>query len=220
MHGGVAKDDLAQPDAGAVRRGLKNLERHLKSIRLFGVPAAVAINHFSTDAEEEWVAVRDFCRSFGVEVAHCVHWSRGSAGIEDLARKVVELAESGRARFRPLYSDKLPLWDKARCVAQQIYGAEDIGADAAVKSRFALLQQSYGHFPVCMAKTQYSLSTDPAVKGAPMGHTVSIRELGLWAGAEFVVATTDDVMTMPGLPKVAAANNPRFGEKSGVRGFF
>jgi formate--tetrahydrofolate ligase len=220
MHGGVAKEDLGRPDVQAVKKGLANLDRHLKNIKLFGVPSIVAINHFNTDTEGEWHAVRDFCTSLGVEVARCTHWSEGSAGIEELARKVVEIAEGGRAAFRPLYSDKLPLWDKVRCIAQQIYGAEDITADASVKARFTQLQEAYGHFPVCMAKTQYSLSTDPNLKGAPTGHTVPIRELRLSAGAEFIVAIAGDIMTMPGLPKVPSANSIRLDEKGEVQGLF
>jgi formate--tetrahydrofolate ligase len=220
MHGGVAKERLGRPDVEAVGKGLENLARHLASIRLFGVPTVVAINHFSTDADQEWQVVRDFCGSVGVAVARCTHWSKGSAGIEELARKVVELAENGRAAFRPLYSDELPLWDKVRCIAQQIYGADDISADPSVKARFTQLQESYGHFPVCMAKTQYSLTTDPNLKGAPTGHTVPIRELRLSAGAEFIVAITGDVMTMPGLPKAPSANSIRLDEKGEVQGLF
>jgi formate--tetrahydrofolate ligase len=220
MHGGVAKEHLGRPDVEAVGKGLENLARHLASIRLFGVPTVVAINHFSTDADQEWQVVRDFCGSVGVAVARCTHWSKGSAGIEELARKVVELAENGRAAFRPLYSDELPLWDKVRCIAQQIYGADDISADPSVKARFTQLQESYGHFPVCMAKTQYSLTTDPNLKGAPTGHTVPIRELRLSAGAEFIVAITGDVMTMPGLPKAPSANSIRLDEKGEVQGLF
>jgi formate--tetrahydrofolate ligase len=220
MHGGVAKENLGRPDVQAVRKGLPNLERHLKNIKLFGVPSIVAINHFTGDSEQEWHAVRDFCTSFGVEAVRCTHWSEGSAGIEELARRVVEIAEGGRSAFRPLYSDKLPLWDKVRCIAQQIYGADDITADASVKTRFTQLQEAHGHFPVCMAKTQYSLSTDPNLKGAPTRHIVPIRELRLSAGAEFVVAIAGDIMTMPGLPKVPAANNIRLNESGEVEGLF
>ncbi len=219
-HGGVAKEDLGTPNVSAVRKGLANLDRHIKNIRRFGVPSIVAVNHFTTDADGEWQTVRDFCKSLGVEVALCRHWSSGSAGIEELAHKVVDLAENGRADFRPLYGDKLPLWDKVRCIAQEIYGADDITADASVKARFTQLQQSYGHFPICMAKTQYSLSTDPSAKGAPVGHTVPIRELRLSAGAEFIVVIAGDVMTMPGLPKVPSANSIRLDEKGLVQGLF
>jgi formate--tetrahydrofolate ligase len=220
MHGGVAKEDLGTPNVSAVKKGLANLDRHVKNIKRFGVPSIVAVNHFTTDTDAEWQAVRDFCKSLGVDVALCKHWSSGSAGIEDLARRVVNLAENGRADFRPLYGDELPLWDKVRCIAQEIYGAADITADASVKARFTQLQQSYGHFPICMAKTQYSLSTDPNAKGAPAGHEVAIRELRLAAGAEFIVAITGDVMTMPGLPKVPSANSIRLDEKGLVHGLF
>jgi formate--tetrahydrofolate ligase len=220
MHGGVAKEDLGTPNATAVRKGLQNLDRHIKNIKRFGVPPIVAVNHFTTDTDGEWQTVRDFCKLLGVDVARCTHWSKGSAGIEELAHKVVELAEHGRADFRPLYGDKLPLWDKVRCIAQEIYGADDIAADTAVKARFTQLQQNYGHFPICMAKTQYSLSTDPNSKGAPVLHTVPIRELRLSAGAEFIVVIAGDVMTMPGLPKVPSASSICLDEKGQVQGLF
>jgi formate--tetrahydrofolate ligase len=220
MHGGGAKEELGSANPTAVRRGLANLGRHLRNLRQFGVPAIVAINHFTTDTDAEWRIVADFCREQGVQVSRCMHWAKGSAGIEELARQVVEVAESGKAAFRPQYGDKLPLWDKVRCIAQQIYGAEDISADASVKARFTQLQEQYGHFPVCMAKTQYSLSADASLRGAPDGHIVPIRELRLSAGAEFVVAIAGDIMTMPGLPKVPSANSIRLDEKSEVEGLF
>ena len=221
MQGGVAKEDLARPDVDAVKRGLANLERHVRNVKLFGVPAIVAINHFSSDTDGEMQQIRNFCKALGVDAIPCRHWAKGSQGIEELARKVVEVCDAGRVDFRPLYGDKLPLWDKVRCIAQQIYGAADISADAAVKARFTQLQQAgYGHFPVCMAKTQYSLSTDPNVKGAPSGHTVSIREIRLSAGAEFVVVITGEMMTMPGLPKIPSANSIFLSEKGEVQGLF
>jgi formate--tetrahydrofolate ligase len=215
MHGGAAKHELTSANPTAVRKGLGNLERHLRNLKKFGVPGVVAINHFTTDTDGEWQIVRDFCRAQGVAVARCTHWARGSAGIEELARMVVEVAESGRATFRPLYGDKLPLWDKVRCIAQQIYGAEDISADESVKARFTQLQRSYGHFPVCMAKTQYSPSTDD---GFQTGHIVPIRELRLSAGAEFVVAIAGDVMTMPGRPKGPSGNGIRLDEGGEAQG--
>ena len=203
MHGGVGKDDLGTENVDAVKGGLENLGRHLDNVAKFGVPAVVAINGFTSDTSDEMQAIQDFCSARGVEAVRCSHWADGGAGTEELAQKVVEVCDSGKANFKPLYPDDMPLWDKVRTVAQEIYGADDITADSAVKSRFEELQKGgYGSFPVCMAKTQYSFSTDPNLKGAPTGHTVAIRELRLSAGAEFVVAITGDIMTMPGLPRV------------------
>jgi formate--tetrahydrofolate ligase len=221
MHGGVAKDDLGNENVKAVKKGLANLGRHIRNVGQFGVPAVVAINAFTSDTEAEFAEVEKFCAELGVEAIPCMHWAEGSKGTEALARKVVELTESGTSQFRPLYDDDVSLWDKVRTVARSIYGAEDIVADKAVRDQFKQLQdQGFGTFPVCMAKTQYSFSTDPNLKGAPTGHVVAIREVRLSAGAEFIVVITGEIMTMPGLPRAPAANSIRLDENGQVAGLF
>jgi formate--tetrahydrofolate ligase len=221
MHGGVARDALNKENVEAVVSGLDNLGRHLGNIAKYGVPAVVAINRFSADTDAELKAVRDYCQErFGVEAFECTHWADGGAGTEALATRVAGLADAGTSAFHTLYPDDLPLWDKMRAVAQQIYGAADVIADAGVRARFAQLQESYGHFPVCVAKTQYSFSTDANRKGAPTGHEVTVRELRLSAGAEFVVAICGDIMTMPGLPRVPAAEAIGLDEDGQVVGLF
>jgi len=221
MHGGMAKDDLGDENVEAVKKGLANLGRHIRNVAQFGVPAVVAINKFTADTEAEVQAVQDYCSEHGVDAILANHWAEGGKGTEDLARKVAELADSGTSQFRPLYDDDVPLWEKVRTIARDIYGAEDIVADKAVHDRFdALQEQGYGTFPVCMAKTQYSFSTDPALKGAPTGHEVPIREVRLSAGAEFIVVITGEIMTMPGLPRVPAANSIRLDETGQVAGLF
>ncbi|WP_375596158.1 formate--tetrahydrofolate ligase [Algihabitans albus] len=205
-HGGVAKDGLGTPDVEAVRAGAVNLQRHIANVKKFGVPAIVSINHFVTDSDAEVAAVKAAAEEMGVEAVLATHWAEGSAGTEDLAHKVVALADSGTAQFAPLYPDDLPLWDKVRTIATELYGAADIQADQKVRNQFKDLEAAgFGHLPICMAKTQYSFSTDPALKGAPSGHAVTVRELRLAAGAEFVVAICGDIMTMPGLPRRPAA---------------
>ncbi len=220
MHGGVALKDLGQENAKAVSEGCTNLQRHLKNVSRFGVPAVVAVNKFTTDTDAEVQAVCDAAAKFKAEAIVCSHWSDGGAGTEALAKHVVGLAESGKANFKPLYPDDMPLWDKVETVAKELYGASGISAPQPIKNRFKQLQESYGHFPVCMAKTQYSFSTDPALKGAPEGHEVSVRELRLSAGAEFVVAVCGDIMTMPGLPKEPAANRIHINDKGEIEGLF
>lgn len=221
MHGGVAKENLGTSDVEAVTRGLANLERHIANVKRFGVTPIVAINHFLSDTDAEMQAVIDFCKTKGVEAVPCMHWTKGSAGIEDLARAVVSVAERGSPNFTPLYPDDLPLLDKIRRIAQEMYGAEDITADVAVRNRLKQMQESgYGWFPICMAKTQYSFSTDPNLKGAPSNHHVAIREVRLSAGAEFVVVVTGEIMTMPGLPKTPSANTIFVDEEGLVQGLF
>ena len=219
MHGGVARERLAEADDEALRRGLANLARHVGNLRKFGVPVVVAVNRFATDRNEEHALVRDFCRDrLDVDAIACNHWAEGSAGAEALAQAVVGLCDAG-AEFRPLYPDAMPLWEKLRTIAVEIYGAADIGADGAVRSRFDELDRAgYGHFPVCVAKTQYSFSADPALRGAPPGHVVPVRELRLAAGAEFVVAICGDIMTMPGLPRLPAAARIRLDAAGNVQG--
>ncbi len=205
-HGGVAKADLNTPDVAAVERGLANLGRHLRNIAQFGVPAVVGINQFSSDTEAETETVRRYCAEFGVDCHVNTHWADGGAGIEGMAHKVAALADGGAAQFRPLYESEMPLWEKVRCIARTLYGADDIIADKKVRGQFRQLQEDgFGDLPVCMAKTQYSFSTDPELKGAPIEHVVPVRELRLSAGAGFVVVICGEIMTMPGLPRVPAA---------------
>ena len=205
-HGGVAKADLGTPDTAAVERGLANLGRHLRNIAQFGVPAVVGINRFASDSEEEIAAVRRYCEAFGVDAYVNTHWADGSTGIDEMAHKVVALADGGTAQFRPLYEPEMPLWEKARCIVRVLYGAEDVIADKKVRTQFRQLQEDgFGDLPICMAKTQYSFSTDPELRGAPTGHVVPVRELRLSAGAGFVVVVCGEIMTMPGLPRAPAA---------------
>ena len=222
MHGGVARDALGEENVEAVVAGLDNLGRHLGNIAKYGVPAVVAVNRFTADTDAELTAVRDYCQErFGVEAFECTHWTDGGAGTEALATRVAEIADGGTASFKPIYADDVSLWDKMRTVAKEIYGADDISADAAVQGRFKQLQDAgFGHFPVCVAKTQYSFSTDPNAKGAPSGHVVPVRELRLAAGAEFVVAVCGDIMTMPGLPRVPAAEAIGLDDNGEVVGLF
>ena len=220
MHGGVSKKDLNSGNVDAVRIGCANLRRHIENVRKFGVPPVVAINRFHTDTEEEIAAVVQAAREVGVRAFLCTHWADGGKGIEELARHVVEVADSGAARYKPLYPDAMHLWDKVKTIATEIYGAYDITADADVRKQFEDLQAQYGHLPVCVAKTQYSFSTDPGLLGAPSGHLVAIRELRLSAGAEFIVVITGNIMTMPGLPKVPSANTIRFNSSGQIEGLF
>jgi formate--tetrahydrofolate ligase len=225
MHGGVGRDQLGKEDLTALRRGMANLTRHVENVRRFGVPAVVALNRFTSDTEAEHGLVRDLCRELGVEAVVCSHWAEGSAGAEQLAEHVAHLCEAERyldgRGFRPLYPDDMPLWDKLKTIATQIYGAEDIIADKRVRAQFTDLQdQGFGHYPVCVAKTQYSFSTDPNLKGAPSHHVVPIREVRLASGAEFVVVICGDIMTMPGLPRVPAANQIRIDQGGLVEGLF
>ena len=220
MHGGVAKGDLTSENIAAVEAGLENLGRHLHNITQYDVPVTVAINRFTADTDGELSAISRFCSESGVEVFNCTHWSDGGAGTEALATHVAELADSGRSQFHTLYDDKLSLWEKARCVARNVYGADDIVADKKVRSQFDEYNKDYGHFPVCMAKTQYSFSTDPSLIGAPSGHMVPIREIRLSAGAEFLVVICGEIMTMPGLPRVPAANNISVNEQGEIEGLF
>lgn len=221
MHGGVAKEDLGKENVAAVKAGLENLGRHIQNVQKFGVPAVVAVNTFISDTQEEYEAVKAYCANLSVSAIKCTHWSDGGAGTEELAHKVVEIAESNQANFKPLYADELPLWEKVKTIATQIYGAADISADKTIIEQFKSFEAAgYGKFPICMAKTQYSFSTDPNLKGAPSGHTVQIRELRLSAGAEFIVVVTGEIMTMPGLPRVPAANSIHLDDAGQIQGLF
>jgi formate--tetrahydrofolate ligase len=226
MHGGVARDQLDQEDLAALRRGFANLQRHVRNVGKFGVPVIVAINAFPTDTDAEHQLVQQACReTLGIEAIISRHWAEGSAGAQQLAAKVVEIASRPKRResdgFRVLYPDDMPLWDKVRTIATEIYGASDIIADKKIRDRFRELQTSgFGHFPVCIAKTQYSFSTDPDLRGAPSGHVVPIREVRLAAGAGFIVVICGDIMTMPGLPKSPAAERIHIDASGLTEGLF
>jgi len=221
MHGGVARDQLNKENVSAVKKGCANLERHLKNLKKFGVPAIVAINRFITDTDKEVNAVKNTAKKFGALAIRCNHWADGSKGTIDLAKHVVKLADSGRAKFKPLYDDKMPLFEKIETVAKQIYGAKELTAEAKVRNQLHEWEQAgYGKFPICIAKTQYSFSTDPNLKGAPTGHTVTLREVRLSAGAEFIVAITGEIMTMPGLPRVPSANAIHLNKNGDIEGLF
>ncbi|MBN8832632.1 MAG: formate--tetrahydrofolate ligase [Sphingomonadales bacterium] len=221
MHGGIEKADLGTANPDAVRKGGVNLARHIENIRQFGVPAVVAINSFVTDTEEEIAAVKEIAAAAGAEAVLCSHWANGSKGTEELAHKVVALAESGSANFAPIYDDSLSLFDKIDTIAKRIYRATEATADSSVRNKLKGWEaDGYGHLPVCMAKTQYSFSTDPALRGAPTDHVVPVRDVILSAGAEFVVAVCGDIMRMPGLPKVPSADFIRLDEKGQIQGLF
>lgn len=221
MHGGVAKEDLGKENVAAIEVGLANLGRHIENVQKFGVPAVVAVNTFISDTQAEFEAVKKYCDNLQVSAIKCTHWSDGGAGTEELAHKVVEIAESNQANFKPLYADELPLWEKVKTIATEIYRASEITADKAIREQFETLEAAgYGKFPICMAKTQYSFSTDPNLKGAPSGHTVQIRELRLSAGAEFIVVVTGEIMTMPGLPRVPSANSIHLDSAGQIQGLF
>jgi formate--tetrahydrofolate ligase len=221
MHGGVAKDDLGTENLDAVRAGVANLARHIENVKGFGVPPVVAINRFVTDTDAEIGVVVQAAEKLGVKACVCTHWAEGGKGAEALAHEVVRLADAGTAQFTPLYPDEMPLWEKMRTIATRIYRADDIIADKKIRQQFADLQANgFGHLPICVAKTQYSFSTDPNLKGAPTNHVVPIREVRVSAGAEFVVVICGEIMTMPGLPKVPAANGIDIDEQGRVVGLF
>ena len=221
MHGGVAKDDLGTEDVAAVKRGAVNLVRHLRNVKRYGVPAVVGINRFGPDTDAELAAVVEAARGEGVAAFVCSHLAEGSKGAEELARPLVQLAESGAAQFAPLYADDMPLFEKIETIAMELYGAGEVTAERVVRDQLARYEAAgYGHFPVCMAKTQYSFSTDPALKGAPSGHVLNVREVRLSAGAGFIVAICGEIMTMPGLPRVPAADSIRLDADGNVVGLF
>jgi formate--tetrahydrofolate ligase len=220
MHGGVAKDDLKAQNAAAVAKGCENLKRHIENVRKFGVPPVVAVNRFITDTDAEVTEVMKAAESMGTKAFMCTHWADGGKGTEKLAAHVAELANSGTASFKPIYPDDMPLRDKVKTVATEIYRAADISCDATIEARFKELEAAgFGKLPVCMAKTQYSFSTNPNLRGAPTGHTVPIRELRLSAGAEFIVVVTGEIMTMPGLPRKPSAEAIRL-EDGLIQGLF
>ncbi len=221
MNGGVKKEDLGKENIDAVKKGCANLGRHIQNVKKFGVPVVVGINHFFSDTDGEIQAIKDYVATLGAEAILCKHWAHGSAGIEDLAKKVVELAESGQSQFAPLYPDEMPLFEKIETIAKSIYHAGEVIADKSVRDQLrSWEEQGYGNLPICMAKTQYSFSTDPNLRGAPSGHTVPVREVRLSAGAGFIVVITGEIMTMPGLPKVPSSEKIYLNEQGYIEGLF
>ena len=221
MHGGVKKEDLGAENVDAVTLGCKNLEKHVENINKFGVPVVVAINDYVTDTEREHNAIINFCKNLGVQCKISSHWEYGGKGASELAEEVAKVADSNISEFKTLYEDTMSLWDKTKYIAQNIYGAQDIIADKKVRNQFKKLEDDgFGSYPVCMAKTQYSFSTDPLLMGAPTGQEGPIREVRLSAGAEFVVVVCGEIMTMPGLPRVPAAEAIGLDENNEIAGLF
>ena len=221
MHGGVLKEDLKAENDAAITDGCKNLERHINNIGQFGVPVVVAINAYATDTQAEHQAIIDFCKGLNVECRISSHWSDGGKGAASLAEYVVEMVDSQESNFKPLYSDEMNLWDKTKYIAQNIYGADNIIADKKVRDQFAQFDKNgYSNYPICMAKTQYSFSTDPSLMGAPSGHEVPIREIRLCSGAEFIVVVCGAIMTMPGLPRKPASENIGVDKDKNIEGLF
>jgi formate--tetrahydrofolate ligase len=221
MNGGVKKEDLGAENIAAVKKGCANLGRHIENVKQFGVPVLVAINHFASDTDAEIQAVKDYAAGQGSEAILCRHWAEGSKGILDLARRVAEVADANRSQFAPLYGDDMPLFEKIQTIAKRIYRAEEAIADKSVRDQLRQWEeQGYGNLPICMAKTQYSFSTDPNLRGAPTGHTVPIREVRLSAGAGFIVVITGEIMTMPGLPKVPSSEKIFLNDDGLIEGLF
>ena len=220
MHGDVSKEDLKNENVNALKKGLVNLERHINNVRKFGLPVTVAINHFITDTDGEMKTLLDFCETQGVKASKCSHWSNGSEGTIELAKNVTEICEDKKDTFKFLYEDDLPLFKKIEKIAQEIYSASEVVADTKVRQQLKDFEEKgYGKLPVCIAKTQYSFSTDPNLRGAPTGHTVPVREVRISAGAGFIVVVCGEIMTMPGLPRVPAAESiylNKFGEIEGL----
>ncbi|MFK8081625.1 MAG: formate--tetrahydrofolate ligase [Granulosicoccus sp.] len=221
MNGGVAKEDLGTENVEAVNSGCANLGRHIENVKSFGVPAVVAINHFVTDTDAEVAAVKAYVESLGSEAILCKHWAHGSKGTEELAKRIVEIAESGESRFNVLYPDEMPLFEKIETIAKQIYRADEVLADKKVRDQLKQWEEAgYGHLPICMAKTQYSFTTDETLRGAPTGHSVPVREVRLSAGAGFIVVVCGAIMTMPGLPRQPSAEVIRLNDGGEVEGLF
>ncbi len=221
MHGDVSKEDLKNENVNALKIGLVNLERHINNIRKFGLPVTVAINHFVTDSKAEVDAVLDFCKTQGVKASMCTHWSDGGDGATELAQNVIDICEDNKNTFKFLYEDDLTLFKKIEKIAQEIYHASEVVADTKVRQQLKDFEtKGFGKLPVCIAKTQYSFSTDPNLKGAPTGHVLPIREVRLSSGAEFIVVVCGDIMTMPGLPSVPAANSIMLNDHGEIEGLF
>ena len=222
MHGGVKKDDLKKENLEALKKGLPNLERHIQNIRKFGLEVTVAINHFATDTDKEIKVIEEYCSKLGVKANLCMHWAKGGEGTKDLANNVVEIcAKSKKNGFKFLYSAEAPLWKKIESIAKEIYGASEVVADTKIRDQLKKMEEDgFGKFPICIAKTQYSFSTDPSLKGAPSGHVLPIREVRLSSGAEFIVVVCGAIMTMPGLPRVPAADSIKLNDKGEIEGLF
>ena len=221
MHGGVAKEDLKKENVSALKEGMVNLRRHINNIRKFGLPVTVAVNHFITDTEDEMKTLLDFCETQGVKASKCTHWSNGSEGTIELAKNVAEICEDKKDTFKFLYEDDLPLFKKIEKIAQEIYSASEVVADTKVRQQLKDFEEKgYGKLPVCIAKTQYSFSTDPNLKGAPTGHVLPVREVRLSSGAEVIVVVCGEIMTMPGLPRVPAADSIKLNDKGEIEGLF
>jgi formate--tetrahydrofolate ligase len=221
MHGGVKKDDLKKEDLKALEAGMANLQRHVENIQKFGIPAVISINRFSADTDAEIALVKDKCKALGVEALMADHWAMGGEGAADVARAVVKTIDQGKSKLKFLYPDDMPLFEKIRTIAKEIYRAKDASADKAVRDQLASFEaMGYGKAPVCIAKTQYSFSTNADLKGAPSDHTINVREVRLSAGAEFVVAICGEIMTMPGLPRVPAADSIDVGADGRIVGLF
>ena len=222
MHGGVEKEDLKKENIEALKKGLVNLERHINNVKKFGVETIVAINHFIMDTENEINVLKEYCNSIGIKVSKCTHWSDGGEGAKDLAQNVVEICDnSDQNNFKFLYNENETLWNKVEKIAKEIYKANKITADEKVKEELKTFEKNgYGKLPVCIAKTQYSFSVDPKLKGAPSDHEIPIREVRLSSGAEFIVVVCGSIMTMPGLPRVPAADSIRLNNKGEIEGLF
>ena len=221
MHGGLAKDELKNENLEALKKGLVNLERHIENVKKFGLPVAVAVNHFIADTENEVNELINSCNKLGVKATLCTHWANGGEGTKDLASHVVELIDKEKANFKFLYEDKTKLFEKVETVAKEIYRASEVIADSKVRAQLKGFEdQGYGNLPICIAKTQYSFSTDPSLKGAPIGHVLPIREVRLSSGAEFIVVIWGEIMTMPGLPRVPAADSIKLNDKGEIEGLF
>ena len=222
MHGGVEKDDLKKENLDALKKGMPNLERHIKNIKKFGLEVIVAINHFITDTDKEVKIIQEQCSKLGVKVSLCTHWSDGGSGTKDLANNVIETCKNNdTSKFKHLYSDQTSILEKVEKIAKEIYSAKEIDVDEKIKEQVKKIEQAgFGRLPVCIAKTQYSFSTNPKLKGAPSGHTLSVREVRLSSGAEFIVVVCGSIMTMPGLPRVPAADNIKLNKKGEIEGLF
>ena len=222
MHGGVEKEDLKKENIDALKKGLPNLERHIQNIKKFGLEILVAINHFITDTKNEVKIIEDYCSKLGVKASVCMHWEKGGEGTKDLANNVVELCNKSKKNgFKFLYSAETSILKKVEAIAKEIYGASSIEVDEKIKQQIKKIEDDgFGKFPVCIAKTQFSFSTDPKLKGAPTGHVLPIREIRLSSGAEFIVVICGSIMTMPGLPKVPAADSIKLNDKGDIEGLF
>jgi formate--tetrahydrofolate ligase len=221
MHGGVAKDDLKNENVDALKKGLVNLERHIQNVQKFGLPVAVAVNHFIKDTDNEVKALIEFCDGMGVKASLCTHWANGGEGTKELAAHVSDLCKKNEAKFQFLYESKTPLFKKIETIAKEIYRADEVIADTKIRDQLKSFEEAgFGELPICVAKTQYSFSTDPNLKGAPTGHSLPIREIRLSSGAEFIVVVCGAIMTMPGLPRVPAADSIKLNKDGEIEGLF